>query len=59
MADNEKTRCFTYKVEMIVQVLADDEKSAREQLDSKGGYVSARQVNLMDSVLLYTEVEND
>jgi len=59
MADNEKTRCFTYKVEMMVQVLADDEKSAREQLDSKGGYVSARQVNLMDSVLLYTEVEND
>jgi hypothetical protein len=59
MADNEKTRCFTYKVEMMVQVLADDEKSAREQLDSKGGYVSARQVNLMDSILLYTEVEND
>lgn len=59
MADNEKTRCFTYKVEMIVQVLADDEKAAREQLDSKGGYVSARQVNLMDSILLYTEVEND
>ena len=59
MADNEKTRCFTYKVEMMVQVLADDEKSAREQLDSKGGYVSARQVNLMDSIILYTEVEND
>ena len=59
MADNEKTRCFSYKVEMMVQVLADDEKSAREQLDSKGGYVSARQVNLMDSILLYTEVEND
>ena len=59
MADNEKTRCFTYKVEMMVQVLADDEKAAREQLDKSGGYVSSRKVNLMDSVLLYTEVEND
>lgn len=59
MADNEKTRCFSYKVEMMVQVLADDEKAAREQLDKSGGYVSSRKVNLMDSVLLYTEVEND
>ena len=59
MADNEKTRCFSYKVEMMVQVLADDEKAAREQLDKSGGYVSSRKVNLMDSILLYTEVEND
>ena len=59
MADNEKTRCFTYKVEMMVQVLADDEKAAREQLDKSGGYVSSRKVNLMDSILLYTEVKND
>ena len=55
MADNEKTRCFSYKIDMIVQILAEDEKSARELLDKNGGYVSTRTVKLMDSILLYTE----
>ena len=54
MADNEKTNCFTYKVEMVVQVLSKDEKSARELLDKNGGYVSNRTVKLMDSVPLFS-----
>jgi len=54
MADNEKTNCFTYKVEMVLQILAKDEKSAREQLDKSGGYVSNRTVKLMDSVPLFS-----
>lgn len=52
MKDSEKTSCFTYKVEMIVQILAKDETKAKEQLDSNGGYVSNRTVKLMDSVSL-------
>ncbi len=52
MKDNQKTSCFTYKVEMIVQILANDETKAKEQLDSNGGYVSNRTVKLMDSVSL-------
>jgi hypothetical protein len=59
MADNEKTRCYSYKVEMIVQVLAEDEKAARELLDKNGAYVSNRTVTLMDSVLLYTEATEE
>lgn len=55
MAENEITSCFSYKVEMVVQVLAKDEKTARDLLDKNGGYVSSRTVNLMDSVALYTE----
>lgn len=56
----ETTSCFSYKVEMVVQILAKDEKTAREQLDKSGGYVSSRNVTLMDSVSLYTEaVEED
>lgn len=47
------TNCFTYKVEMIVQILAEDEKAAKEKLDSQGGYVSSRVVKLMDSVPLF------
>ena len=54
MTENETTSCFTYKVEMVVQILAKDEKSSREQLDKNGGYVSNRTVILMDSVSLFS-----
>ena len=58
MAENEKTSCFTYKVEMVVQILAKDEKTAREQLDKSGGYVSNREVKLMDSIPLFSGDNN-
>lgn len=58
MADNETTSCFSYKVEMVVQILASDEKTARDLLDKSGGYVSSRNVTLMDSVALYTEAKD-
>ena len=35
-AKNENTSCFTYKVEMIIQILAADEITARANLDEKG-----------------------
>ena len=53
MAENENTSCFTYKVEMIIQILAEDEKTARSQLDEKGGYVTSRKVTFMDSMQVY------
>jgi len=53
MSDSENTSCFTYKVEMIVQILAADEVTARAQLDDKGGYVTSRKVSFMDSVQVY------
>jgi hypothetical protein len=49
----ENTTCYTYKVEMLIQVLAKDEPTALEQLEKSGGYVTDRSVNLMDSVSLY------
>jgi hypothetical protein len=49
----ESTTCYTYKVEMLIQVLAKDEPTALEQLEKSGGYVTDRQVNLMDSIALY------
>ena len=49
----EDTSCFTYKVEMIVQILAEDEVKASEQLEKSGGYVTSRKVILMDSVPLF------
>jgi hypothetical protein len=56
---SETTSCFSYKVEMVVQILAKDEKTAKEQLDKSGGYVSSRNVTLVDSVTLYTEAKEE
>ena len=49
----EDTTCYTYKVEMIVQILAEDEPKAADQLEKNGGYVTTRKVTLMDSVPLF------
>jgi hypothetical protein len=53
MSDSENTTCYTYKVEMIIQILAADEITARQQLDEKGGYVTSRKVNFLDSIQVY------
>ena len=52
MSDKLETSCFTYKVEMVIQVLAEDEPTALKILNEKGGYVSNRTVKLLDSVTL-------
>lgn len=57
--DNKNAHCYTYKVTMIIQVLADDEKTAREQLDSQGGHLTDRKVELKDSVALYSKVDKE
>jgi len=51
--DTLDTHAYTYEVNMIIQVLAEDEKKAKEQLDSNGGYITSRIVNLKDSVKLF------
>lgn len=47
------THAYTYEVKMIIQVLAEDEKAARERLDGQGGYVTSREVALKDSIALF------
>lgn len=53
----ESTKCFTYKVTMIVQVLHDDEAKAKSQLDTQGGYITKRDVELIKTVELYNGKE--
>lgn len=53
------THAYTYEVKMIVQILAEDEKAARERLDANGGYVTSREVNLKDSVALFNGKEKE
>ena len=49
----EKTSCYTYKVEMIIQVLAKDQQTAQKKLESEGGYVTKRSLTLQDTVALF------
>ena len=53
---NEQTSCYTYKVEMLVQVLATSEPEAVEILNEKGGYLTYRETTLLDSVLLLSDI---
>jgi hypothetical protein len=55
----ENTTCYTYKVEMIVQILAEDEPKAADQLEKNGGYVTSRKVVLMDSIPLFNGEKSD
>jgi hypothetical protein len=49
------TQCFSYEVVMLVHVIADDEGSAKSQLDEKGGIVTKRDVKLVNTATLYGE----
>jgi hypothetical protein len=47
-----KTKCYTFEVTMLIQILADDESTAKTTLDDKGGYVSDRKVKLIKTTNL-------
>ena len=58
--DNEKvTQVFSYEVVMLVHIVADDEVTAKSQLDEKGGIVTKREVKLLNAVTLYGEKEKE
>lgn len=54
MIQDDVTNCYTYEVKMIIQVLAKDEETAKEKLDKDGGYVTKRDVELKDTISLYS-----
>ena len=51
----KKTQCFSYEVVMLVHIIADDEVTAKSQLDEKGGIVTKREVKLVNETVLYGE----
>jgi hypothetical protein len=52
----KSTKCYTYEVRMLIQVLSDDDdKAAQLKLDKEGGYVTRREVKLVDVVSLYSQ----
>jgi hypothetical protein len=57
--EEKETNCYTYKVEMTVQVFAENLEQANARLDENGGYISSRVVNLLDSNVVYTGQDNE
>jgi hypothetical protein len=55
----EVTQLFSYEVVMLVHIIADNEATAKSQLDEKGGIVTKRDVKLLNSATLYGEKENE
>jgi hypothetical protein len=51
------TTVFSYQVRMLVHVIADSAEEARQQLDEKGGIMTAREVELLNASPLYGEKE--
>ena len=51
------TQLFSYEVVMLVHIVADSEETAKAQLDEKGGIVTKRKVELLNTVTLYGEQE--
>ncbi len=57
--DEKPTQCFSYEVVMLVHIIADDQTTAKSQLDDKGGIVTKREVKLLNSTVLYGEKEKE
>jgi hypothetical protein len=57
--DEKVTQLFSYEVVMLVHIIADDETTAKAQLDEKGGIVTKREVKLLNAVTLYGEKETE
>jgi hypothetical protein len=53
--ETKSTQCFSYEVNMLVHIIADDELTAKAQLDEKGGIVTKRDVKLVNTATLYGE----
>ena len=53
--ETKPTQCFSYEVTMLVHVIADNETTAKTQLDEKGGIVTKRDVKLVNTATLYGE----
>jgi len=49
---NLDTKVYSISVKLTVQILAENEKDALERLDANGGYVTKREVEVINSIPL-------
>jgi hypothetical protein len=57
--EKKVTQLFSYEVTMLVHIVADNEETAKGQLDEKGGIVTKRDVKLLNTATLYGEQEKE
>ena len=57
--EEKETNCYTYKVEMTVQVFAENLDQANDRLESNGGYVSSREVVLLNTNTVYESTDDE
>lgn len=55
----KSTTIYSYQVNMLVHVVADSAEEARTKLDDQGGIMTKRDVELVNSAILYGEKESD
>jgi hypothetical protein len=55
--ESEKTKCYTYQITMVVQVLAGHLAKAAEQLDLVGGHITSRKVELLNTTEIATALD--
>ena len=53
------TKCFTYEVNLIIQVFAETEIDSKQKLDTDGGYQSKRDVKLIETTILPVEIKEN
>jgi len=53
--DTPISKVFTYQVNMIIQILAEDEDMAKGKLDREGGYITKRDLELLNVAVLHNE----
>ena len=57
--DKKVTAVYSYRVTMMVHIVADDPIEARKKLDEQGGIMTAREIEVLNAQPLYGEKEND
>jgi hypothetical protein len=57
--DKKVTAVYSYRVTMMVHIIADDPIEARKKLDEQGGIMTAREIEVLNAQPLYGEKEND
>ena len=55
--DTPISKVFTYQVNMIIQILAEDEDMAKGKLDKEGGYITKRDLELLNVAVLHNETK--
>jgi hypothetical protein len=55
----QETICYTYKVEMVVQVFAENLDQANDRLEQNGGYISSREVVLLNTNTVYESTDDE